>query len=428
MRWDGAFLFGAFPGKGLRQGESLPGSLGAIFPQVCTFSSDENGTLKRLRGRAGSEFDRLLGRGWGVMLEKAPRNIILWFFLALFLVSAMLLGWLLWPFFSIIVLGAVVTGVFSPVYGLLLRKLSPPIASLATCTLIFFVLFVPIVFFVSILSKEAYDLYLMGKNAVIGDQVRTLLETSSVLERVNGLLVRFDISVSYEDLITPISEVGKFIGLSLFEQASAIATNILKFVVNFFFMLLVIFYLLMDGERLATFIVDLSPLPAEEDEKLIGKFKEMGGAILIGNGLAGLLQGIMGGALFAFFGLKSSFLWGVIMALLAFLPIAGIGVVMLPASLYLFLTGRVGAGVFFIVFYVVLSGGMEYIFKPKLVGHRVQMHTLVVFLSILGGLKLFGILGIIYGPLVVTFFLTLTDIYRSNYQKMVEPVTGKKEP
>lgn len=120
------------------------------------------------------------------------------------------------------------------------------------------------------------------------------------------------------------------------------------------------------------------------------------------------------------FGLNSPFLWGVIMAFLAFLPLVGIGAVFLPAALYLFIKGRIASAIFFVVFYIVLSGSIEYIFKPKLVGGRVKMHTLLVFLSIIGGLKLFGILGIIYGPLVVTTFLTLTDIYHSNYQKLVE--------
>lgn len=79
-------------------------------------------------------------------------------------------------------------------------------------------------------------------------------------------------------------------------------------------------------------------------------------------------------------------------------------------------------GIFFIIFYLILSAGIEYMFKPRLVGERVKMHTLLVFFSIIGGLKLFGILGIIYGPLVVTAFLTLTDIYHSSYQKMIEPM------
>jgi predicted PurR-regulated permease PerM len=78
--------------------------------------------------------------------------------------------------------------------------------------------------------------------------------------------------------------------------------------------------------------------------------------------------------------------------------------------------------VFFIVFYLLLSGGTEYFFKPKLVGQLVQMHALLVFLSIIGGLQPFGNLGIIFGPLVVTGFLTHSDIYHASYRNLVEPL------
>jgi predicted PurR-regulated permease PerM len=99
----------------------------------------------------------------------------------------------------------------------------------------------------------------------------------------------------------------------------------------------------------------------------------------------------------------------------------GIGAIFVPAAILLFLQGRITAGIFFLVFYIILSGSIEYFFKPKLVGQRVRMHTLIVFLSIIGGLKLFGILGIIYGPLVVTAFLTLSEIYLASYQQLIEP-------
>ena len=267
-----------------------------------------------------------------------------------------------------------------------------------------------------ILSKEAYGLYLMGKSAVISDQVRNLMAGTQILERVNPVLSHLNIELTGEELNRAASEAGKVVGLFLYEQASAIASNVAKFFVYFFFMLLVAYYLLIDGERLARFIIDLSPLPNDQDEELILKFKEMAGAVLVGNGVCGLIQGVIGGAAFALFGIKSPFLWGVIMGLLAFLPIVGIGAVFLPTAVLLMLNGRVGAGVFFIVFYAVLSGGVEYLVKPRLVGQRVKMHTLLVFLAIIGGLKVFGILGIIYGPLVVTGFLTLTEIYRANYQ------------
>ena len=355
------------------------------------------------------------------MQDKTSGNIILWYFLALFLVSAFLLGRLFWPFISVIILAAVVTSIFKPFYVLLNRKLSPLFSSLLTCALIFLILFIPTVFFVGILSKEAYGLYLMGKEAVISDQIKQILITTKILDKINLILSNFHINITGEELNKGISELGKVVGFFLYQQASSVASNILKFFVYFFFMLMIIYYLLMDGDKLISFIIDLSPLPKEQDEKLIQKFKDMAGAILIGNGLGGLIQGLAGGIVFSLFGFKSSFLWGVIMGFLAFLPIIGVGVVFIPAAIYLFIKGRIAAGIFFIVFYLILSVSVDNLLKPKLVGQRVKMHTLLVFFSIIGGLNLFGILGIIYGPLITTAFITLTDIYYTSYQEMVDP-------
>ena len=354
------------------------------------------------------------------MRNQGSPNLILWFFLAVFTLSCFMMGWLLWPFISVIILAIVVTGVFIPVYKLLNRKLNPTIASLLTCVLIFFVLFLPLSFFVGILANEAWDLYLTARDALQSKPIMGLLERSDIFEKINQFLAKFKIEITGEQLNRAIAEIGRVVGLFLYEQARSITANVFKFIVNFFFMLLIIFYLLIDSHRLVAFIVKLSPLPEDQDQKLIQKFKDIATAILLGNGLGGLIQGTLGGIVFAVFGLQSPFVWGVIMALLAFLPILGIGGVFVPAAIFLFLQGRIGAGIFFLVFYIVLSGSIEYFFKPKLVGKRVRMHTLIVFLSIIGGLKLFGILGIIYGPLVVTAFLTLAEIYQASYQQLVE--------
>jgi predicted PurR-regulated permease PerM len=346
------------------------------------------------------------------MVSKRPsRDLILWFFLVVFAVSCLLLGWLLQPFFSIIVLALVVTGVFNPLYRRLSSKMPATAASVLTCFVIFFVLFVPISFFVGVLANEAYEF------------VRDLIENSPLIDRVNQVLGHVNMAITGEELNRGISELGRVVGLYLYEQARAITTNVFSFIVNFFFMLLMVFYLFVDGHRLVSFITNLSPLPDDQDQKLLNKFKDIARAVLLGNGLGGLIQGTLGGIVFAVFGLKSPFLWGVIMALLAFLPIVGIGAVLIPAAVYLFVKERVAAGIFFVVFYLVVSGGIEYFFKPRLVGQRMQMHTLLIFFSIIGGLKLFGILGIIYGPLVVTAFLTLADIYQSSYRNLVEPIT-----
>ena len=357
------------------------------------------------------------------MEQNISQRAVFVFFLVLFCIAIGLAGNLIAPFFSIIILGIVSTGIFNRVFHFFKKKMSPNFASALTCVLIFVVVLIPVVFFVGVLSKEAFNLYVMAKDAVFSNQLKDLLESTKALERFNELLLRAGIekTVTWDELVNPISELGKFVGFSLFEQARFVTSNVFNIVLYFCLMLIVVFYLLMDGDKLIKYMYDLSPLSDEHDAKLFEKFKDMAGAVLVGNGLGGLIQGVAGGVVFMGLGLNSPFLWGVIMGFLAFLPIVGIGIVLIPTAGILMLKAKIAAGVFVLVFYAVLSWGIEYIFKPKVVGDRVSMHPLVVFFAIIGGLKSYGILGIIYGPLIATLFLTLADIYFSSFQFLVEP-------
>ena len=357
------------------------------------------------------------------------QRAVFFFFLVLFCISIFLVGKVIAPFFASLLLGIVITGVFRPVFRGLAKFMPARMASVFTCLAVFFIVFIPVVFFVGILSREALGLYNLAKDAVFSNHLINFLESTRVLERINEFLARANIQtqVSWRELVDPLTEVGKNLGFSLFQQARFLTSNLLNLVLYFCLMLIVVFYMFMDGERFTQYIYDLSPLKDEHDRKLFEKFNDMAGAVLIGNGLGGLIQGVSGGALFWSLGLNSPFLWGVVMGFLAFLPIMGIGVVMLPAALFFLLKGSLGKSLFIVGFYAVLSWGIEYIFKPKLVGDRVAMHPLVVFFAIIGGLKVYGILGIIYGPLIATLFLTLSDIYFSTFQSMVEPGKGMLE-
>jgi predicted PurR-regulated permease PerM len=354
------------------------------------------------------------------MTDTTSKNLILWFFICLFLISVLLLGWLLKPFFSIIVLGGVVTGIFSPLYDKLKieGKINAAMASLLTCIIIFIVLFVPIALFIGILSKEAFDLYQEARNAVFSNQIQSLLQGNEWIEKANVFLARFHYKLTISNFNDILTQIAKTTGLFLYEQARAIASNMLLFVVDFVLMLMVIYFLMIDGEALVQFILDLSPLADEENQALRKKFKDMAGAVLIIVGFTGLVQGTICGFAYFIVGIDSPVLWGVITGLLSCLPFIGIGIVMIPAAIYLLLIHNIPGSIFLFVTYLVLNIA-EYLLKPKLVGHRVQMHTLLVFFAIIGGLNAFGILGIIYGPLVVTAFLTLTEIYHANYKKFV---------
>lgn len=353
--------------------------------------------------------------------EASP--MILKYFLLLFLFSILLLGRLLWPFLSIIVLSFLLASIFQPVYTFINKKYSVSLSSFLTCLLIVAVVFVPLMFFVGALSKEAYDLYHLGKTTNLGLKLKELLNGSIFLAKAQELLQALDITFEPQEFGKTISEFAKGAGLFLFNQASAWATNVMLFIFNFFIMIITIYFLLIDHERLLNFILKLSPLPDDQERQLIHKFKEIAGAVIVGNGICSLIQGVLGGLAFVFFDLGSPIIWAGVMMILAFLPIFGIGLVLIPAAIILFLQGNISGGVFMLVFYATLSFSVEYLLKPKLVGRKAQLHTLLVFLSIIGGLSVFGILGIIYGPLIITAFLTMSDIYLTKYDKYIKDGT-----
>lgn len=339
------------------------------------------------------------------------------YFFVVFFISIFFFGRILWPFWSILVLGFLLTNLFRPIYISLSHRVPDAIASVLTCMLIIAIVIIPLVFFVFSLTDEALNLYSWGRDSRVGLKLQTFLRESPLIFKLQEQLNEVGFAFDPSQVTGTFTSLVKRGGLLLYNQASGWAADILQFLFLFFIMVLVIFFLLIDQPKLIAHMIRLSPLPEHENHLLIEKFQHIANAILKGNGICGLIQGILGGAVFSVLGLNSPLLWGSIMSILAFLPIFGIGLVMIPAAGFLLLTGSVSQGVFLFIFYIILSFSVEYIIKPKMVGEQVKMHTLLVFLSIIGGLSVYGILGIIYGPLIITAFLTLSDIYLERYER-----------
>jgi predicted PurR-regulated permease PerM len=341
--------------------------------------------------------------------------MVLQYFLLLFLFSTLLVGRLLWPFLSILVISFLLAGLFQPVYSRLAKRMPKELASLLTCGIIILLVFIPLMFFIIALSSEALEVYHLSKGTDINLKIKQLLFESDVVATIQRILTEYGIVLEPEKLTAAFTDFSGRSGLFLFNQAKAWAANIVVIIFDFTLMIITIFFLLIDNDRLINFLLKVSPMPDDQEKQLIQKFKEISDAVLINNGICGVIQGVLGGMAFALFGLGSPILWGGIMLILAFLPIFGIGLVLIPAALILMLQGDMTQGFIMLFFYATLSFSVEYGLKPKLVGKKVKMHTLLVFLAILGGLKLFGFLGIIYGPLIITIFLTMSEIYITNY-------------
>jgi predicted PurR-regulated permease PerM len=346
------------------------------------------------------------------------------YFLAVFTLSTLLLAWILWPFWQLLILAFLLAGIFRPIYNQLARWVSNGTASCLTCTLIILIVFIPLTFCAGALSSEALNLFNWGKDSNLLFKLQQFLDNILTV-RAQEFLLGFGINFEPDDVTKIITDLSKTAGLFIYDKASGWAADIMVFLFRFCILIMVIFFLLIDIDRLIDFLIKLSPMPPEQDNLLMQKFMEIAGVVLVGNGISGVFQGVMGGIFFALMGINSPVIWGTIMAVLAFLPIVGIGVILVPTAAILMISGHIGQGVLTLLFYMSLSFLVEYLLKPKFVGSQVNMHTLLVLLAILGGMSLFGILGIIYGPLIVTAFLTLSEIYLKGYKPTIDRATSK---
>ncbi|HBF42079.1 MAG TPA: AI-2E family transporter [Desulfobacteraceae bacterium] len=341
------------------------------------------------------------------------------FFLISFLLSFTLLIGIFSSYASSIVLALLISSVSYPLYFQVNRLFRGHrhSASLFMSTFIFIVLIIPVAWFISTLSNEAFDFYNRTRSSVSLNQIQEALEGDSIwAQRIRRIGEMTGLEVKTDTVRELATSIGKKVGLFLYDQTSSMASNLLSLLLHFFLMMLTIYYILRDGEKLKNYITQLLPVPTEQTEKVIKKFQEMGRAIIVGNGLSGIIQGLLGGLGFSLFGLPSPFLWGTILALMAFLPIIGASIIFLPATAILILQGKTGTAIGFLIYNLLYSSIIEYLIKPRMIGKGMQMNSLLVFIGIIGGIQLFGILGIIYGPLIITIFLTLAEIYRLEYK------------
>ncbi len=330
-----------------------------------------------------------------------------------------LLCWLCWTFLSAIVLGLVITSAFYPLYSWYkeLFKGKEVFKAVSMTIFIFLVLTIPISGFVGSLYQEALDLYGKTKNSVSLQKIQEKLDSDTIwVKRLKKTSELLNIELDSQSLEKTIATKVKDFGLYLTTQLSSVATNLMSFLLNFLLMMLIIYYIFKDGPRLNSYLLSLLPFPKAQQELILDKFHEMGRAIIFGNGLSGIIQGILGGFAFYFFGLGSPLLWGTVMGFLAFLPVIGASVVFIPATIILLLQDKIGASIAYFIYNATYSMIIEYFIKPKLIGKGMKMNTILVFIGILGGLKLWGILGIIYGPFIVTIIFTLLEIYRLEYR------------
>ena len=351
-------------------------------------------------------------------IGRGPEILATRFFFVLFLGAFLALLYLFWAFINDMILALLIAGLSYPLQRWLRPRLGGRrhLAAGLVTTLIVIIIAVPTSFLVTSLSIEAASAFETGRHAVTGEKVRDFLFGDSAAatylrQMADYLGVEYTPESVRNKIASTATTVATFIGL----QINVLLSNVLSGAFHFVIIVVFVFYLLLDGRRFKRFVFQLSPLPDEEEELLARKFAAVGKATLLGNGVGSLLQGVLGGAAMWAVGLPSPVLWGTIMTIFAFLPLVGISVVVIPATLYLLIDGQTIAAIAFFAFCGTQALIMENVVKTRLIGNHMKMHNLVIFMAIIGGIATFGVIGILYGPLIVVWFLTMCELYQRSY-------------
>lgn len=354
-------------------------------------------------------------------MEINQRSLQYLFFFAVFVAVAALFVRLFLPFLTPIVLAAVLVAVFWPVFCWMHRRVGEKrrgLAALLTSLIVMLVVIVPLLSFAGLISKAAYDFYITVKDQLTFETAEKFFASDNVIVREltrwgERLNIRIDLAAAKNQVAT----MGADAGLFLYHQGSALVSNIVVLVLNFVLMLFVMFYFFRDGRTIIRKMVEISPLPDKREYALLQKFREASSAVFVGNILTAVVQGVLVGIGLAIAGVPSALIWGTVVALLALLPMLGTSLVYVPAGIFVFMQGRPVAAIILVVYSILVQIVFDNYLKPKLIERKIQAHPLLVFFSILGGMQVFGMLGIVYGPLIVSVFLSLLHMYRTEYSK-----------
>ena len=335
------------------------------------------------------------------------------FFAALLILVTIAFLWLirqfLQPVFWAVALGIIVY----PLHSQLERRLAPRRSLAATLSMLIVVMVVilPLAGLITAVTAEATSLVQRMSAQGIGlDRVY-----AEVAERLpTALIDRLPINI--ENIEARLAEAAVTVSRFIAARALSIGQDTLRIAVFFFLMLYLLFFFLRDGPKMLDGLVRALPLGDDRERHLLERFAEVSRATIKGTLVVGIAQGAIGGIAFWMLGISGAVLWGVVMALLSILPAVGPALVWVPAAIFLFVTGRIVAGIVLILIGVLVIGLVDNLLRPVLVGRDTRMPDYLILLSTLGGLTAFGLAGIVIGPIIAAFFLSCWEMAPEEFE------------
>jgi predicted PurR-regulated permease PerM len=334
--------------------------------------------------------------------------------LGVVLAIALYICWLMvQPFVNVILWATVLAVVFFPLHRRIrLRVASPSGAAILSTLLVVVLILLPATFITIAVVRELAG---AADNLQAGVQ---RLSSGTEIPVVGWILDR---ARTYVD-IDPVA-AQNFIAERLQSWGGALAASTLLVVggavgaiVQMVLVVFTLFYLFRDGDRIRAAVYAILPLERIQMHDIAVRTKEVIAATIYGVLVIAAIQGTLGTIIFSILGLPSPLLWGVVMFFLSMIPMAGAFLVWVPAAIYLALTGAyIKAGIL-VAWGAVVISSIDNFLSPRLVGRRARLHELLIFFAVLGGLEVFGVLGLVLGPVIVAITLALIEMMRQAHR------------
>jgi predicted PurR-regulated permease PerM len=331
----------------------------------------------------------------------------LYFLMTLLLASFVGVCIIFWPFVSVLILAVVLGVIFQPVHEIILKVVKNPVLSSILSTLIVILIIIgPVAWIVTRVVHEAFGL--------LGDLQSNNYGFSGV---VNTLQDNFNHSFSYLNIDLKSYLAGLITWIA--GHAGSIFSNALKTGLNIFLSVIALFYWFKDGKNLQPVALRLSPLKDEDDSKVINKLGLSIRSVIRGTLLVAIMQGILASIGFTIFGLPKAALWGSVAAISALIPGLGTSIVLIPAVIFMFLSGHTAGAIGLLIWSVLAVGLIDNFLGPKLMSRKSDVHPFFILISVLGGIHVLGPIGFLAGPIVLSFFFALLDIYSLYQEKKI---------
>jgi predicted PurR-regulated permease PerM len=322
------------------------------------------------------------------------------FFIALFAVVGVLALLVMQPFLTYIVLAAILTYTLFPVHRFILGSTNRPELSAALSIIVALLLMIlPTFFLVSELVQQVSGAY-------TNFQTENLQRVADYLSGLTGNRVDFQTMVA-----SSIDQIRR----SIVGLAPGILGSVTDIALGLFIMFFVMFYGFKEGESFLLRIKELLPLDPALKESLFYEVRTITQAVLYGQVMTAVIQGTLGAIGLLIFGIQGWIFWGAIMIITAFLPVLGTPIIWVPAAVSQILDGETGKGVGLLIYGSTIVMNIDNFIRPRLVSGRTKVHPVLILIGVLGGLKFFGFIGMLVGPLVLALLVAFIKFYEQAY-------------